>query len=37
MNWRNNQNKRIVLDNGSSTIRLGTAAAEQPVVAWRNL
>jgi actin-related protein len=37
MNWRNNLNKRLIIDNGSSTVRVGTAASEQPNECWANM
>lgn len=37
MNWRSNPEKRLVLDNGSSRIRLGNASSSTPQLAWHNL
>lgn len=37
MNWRANPEKRIVLDNGSSRIRLGNASSNIPQLGWQNV
>ena len=37
MNWRSNPEKRIILDNGSSKIRLGNAGSSTPQLSWHNL
>lgn len=36
MTWREEAKRRIIMDSGSHTIRLGTAASPQPTITYLN-
>lgn len=36
MHWRDSLERRLVIDSGSETIRLGTAASYQPQITYLN-